>query len=119
MKKLFAIAAAAMTLALAAPASAAVTQNINVRQASIEQRIDMGLRTGRLTRHEAMDLRNDLRGIERLEMRYRRGGLNRAERADLDRRLDRLAFELTRELNDRQRAPTRTAHNDMHRAPHR
>ena len=106
MKKFLALAAAAATLAISAPASAAVWDhggqtNINARQAQLEQRIEFGARSGRLTRSEAFQLRADMRNIAFVEARYRRGGLNYAERADLDRRLDRVSFNLERQLNDR------------------
>lgn len=106
MKTILAVAAAAMTatLAFAAPASAQPWQNINQRQAQLDHRIDMGVRTGRLTRNEARSLRAEFNQIARLEHVYRRSnGLSMAERRDLDRRFDRLSFQLQAELNDRQR----------------
>ena len=106
MKNIIALAAAAaaVTMAFAAPASAVPYRggdNINVRQAELTQRIDFGQRSGRLTFQEARQLRDDMRNINFLEARYRRGGLNFGERQDLDRRLDRVNFELQRQLNDR------------------
>ncbi|MFZ5730395.1 MAG: hypothetical protein ACOY4G_13710, partial [Pseudomonadota bacterium] len=44
-----------------------------------------------LTRSEAYRLRAELQSIERLERRYRAGGLNRWEMADLDQRMDGLS----------------------------
>lgn len=103
MKKLILAAVALSTLAIAAPASAAPWQNINARQSMLDNRIDAGVRTGRLTRQEAMQLRTEFRQIAMLEARYRRSnGLNMAERRDLDRRFDRLSYELQHQLNDRQ-----------------
>ena len=106
MRKTLALAAAAIAaaLAFAAPASAtpyAPFDNINARQAQMSQQIDFGQRNGRLTFAEARGLRDQMRQIDYLESRYRRGGLNGFERADLDRRLDRVAFDLQREMNDR------------------
>jgi hypothetical protein len=102
---LVAVAAVAAMLSFASPASAAPFypgfDNINARQAQIAQQIDWGQRSGRLTFMEARDLRGEMRQIDFLEMRYRRDGLNFGERADLDRRLDRLSFEVQREMNDR------------------
>lgn len=103
MKTFIAMAIAAGTLAIAAPASAAPWQNINARQAQLDHRIDVGVRNGRLTRMEATRLRADFRAIANLEARYRRGGLNMSERRDLDRRFDRLNAQLVAQLNDRQR----------------
>jgi hypothetical protein len=105
MKK-FLIAASALTAALVGTASVASaapydgrgvrevayqSASINQRQREIAFRIDQGQRNGGLTVREARMLRDDLRGVERLEYRYRRDGLSRWEVADLDRRLDVLS----------------------------
>lgn len=74
--------------------------NINQRQARLEQRIDQGVRSGRLTRREAMSLRTEFRNVARLESRYRANGLSARERADLDRRFDALSARLRWERND-------------------
>ncbi len=78
-------------------------QNINARQARIENRINQGIRSGALTRPEAARLRNEFREISRLENRYRasRPGLTMAERRDLDRRFDALERRIRIEKNDR------------------
>ncbi|MES1156281.1 MAG: hypothetical protein ABUL73_00755 [Alphaproteobacteria bacterium] len=96
-----ALAAVTATLGMAAPASASPFDNINARQAQLSQQVDFGQRSGRLTFSEARGLRTDLRQIDFLEARYNRGGLNFQERADLNRRLDQVQFNLQRELNDR------------------
>ena len=90
-------------------ASAQSWQNINQRQAKIEQRIDQGVRSGALTRREATNLRAEFRGISRLERQYRqsRPGLTNAERRDLDRRFDALARQVRWEKHDRQDRPNR------------
>jgi hypothetical protein len=75
--------------------------NINARQAQLNQRIEAGLRRGTLTANETQHLRIEARAIASVEQRYRRGGLNWNERADLDRRLDRLEMRLVRESRDR------------------
>lgn len=104
MKKTLLLAAAAATLALSAPAASAQAgwQPINARQANLEQRIDMGVRNGSLTRNEAVQLRSEYNGIARLEAQYRRNGLSRAEMADLDRRFDALSQRIRYERHDRQ-----------------
>jgi len=103
MKKFLAIAVAAGALAVAAPASAQSWQNINQRQANLDARIDAGVRTGDLTRQEAVRLRSEFRDIARLEARYRASyGLSLAERRDLDRRFDALSARVRFERNDRQ-----------------
>ena len=78
-------------------------QSINQRQRTLDNRIDTGLNSGRLTRNEATQLRAEFRQIAALETNYRRNGLSTNERRDLDRRFDRLSAELTAQLNDLQR----------------
>ncbi len=79
-------------------------QNINQRQRNLDRRIDMGVRNGTLTRAEAVRLRAEFRQLARLEARYRRtgSGLNGWERADLDRRFDRLSAQIRWERRDQQ-----------------
>lgn len=102
MKKLLAMAVAASALAVAAPASAQSWQSINQRQANLDQRIDVGVRNGSLTRVEASRLRDEFRDLARLESRYRATyGLSVAERRDLDRRFDALSARIRYERNDR------------------
>ena len=73
----------------------------NDRVARLDQRIDVGIRSGGLNRNEAWRLKGDLRETARLESRYRRGGLNGWERADLDRRYDRISAQIRYERRDR------------------
>jgi len=86
-------------------------QNINARQARIEAKINQGIRSGAISRREAVQLRAQFRSIANLEARYRasRPGLTLAERKDLDRRFDALERSIRVQKNDR---------ND-HRGPHR
>lgn len=103
MKKLLAMAVAASALAVAAPASAQSWQSINQRQANLDQRIDVGVRNGSLTRREATNLRAEFRDLARLEARYRSTyGLSVAERRDLDRRFDALSARIRYERHDNQ-----------------
>lgn len=76
-------------------------QNINQRQAQLDRRIDQGVRNGSLSRREAVALRTDFRNLARLEATYRRNGLSRWERADLDQRFDRLEARVRYERHDR------------------
>ncbi|CAN5221520.1 hypothetical protein BH09PSE1_BH09PSE1_18200 [soil metagenome] len=76
-------------------------QSINQRQAQLDRRIDQGVRNGSLSRREATRLRGEFNGIARLEASYRRGGLSGWERADLDRRFDRLSASIRAERWDR------------------
>ena len=73
------------------------------RVARLDQRIDIGIRSGSLTRNEAWRLKGDLRETARLQARYSRGGLNGWERADLDRRFDRISAQIRYERHDRDR----------------
>ncbi len=103
MKKFLAMAVAASALAVAAPASAQSWQSINQRQANIDARIDAGIRSGDLTRNEAIRLRSEFNDLARLEARYRSSnGLSTAERRDLDLRFDRLSAQVRYERYDRQ-----------------
>jgi len=74
---------------------------INQRQERLETRIEQGMRRGGLTMSEARRLRAEFRQIAQLEARYRRGGLSRWERADLDHRFDRLEAQIRFERRDR------------------
>jgi len=77
--------------------------SINRRQAQLDQRIETGYRSGRLTAREATRLRAEFNALERLEGRYRVNGLSGRERADLDARFDRLAAQIRVEAHDHQR----------------
>lgn len=106
MKKIAMLIAGLGIAAATIPAASAQQggwQGINQRQAQLDQRIDRGVRSGQLNRREAERLRSEFRGISNLEHRYRRsgGGLNMAERRDLDRRFDALSRKIRWERNDR------------------
>jgi hypothetical protein len=75
--------------------------NLNERQEQLNRRIEIGARRGLITRREAADLREQSYEIARIEARYRYDGLNGWERADLDRRFDRLETRIAREIHDR------------------
>jgi hypothetical protein len=105
MKKFLLMAAAVSALGFAAPAAAQSYngwQSINQRQAQLDQRIDVGVRNGSLTRNEASQLRDEFRDIERLEARYRSNGLSQWERNDLDARFDRLSAQIRHQRHDSQ-----------------
>lgn len=102
MKKLTMILAG-LGVAVAALPTAAIAQpwqSINQRQARLDARIDQGVRTGQLSRREAVRLRTEFRGLVSLEARYRRGGLSQWERNDLNNRFDRLSRQIRYERND-------------------
>lgn len=75
--------------------------NLNQRQEQLNTRIELGIRNGSLSRSEARQLRREANDIARLEARYRIGGLSGWERADLDRRFDRLDAQVRHDRHDR------------------
>lgn len=101
MKKIILSITAVTALAAVALPAVASAQSINERQERLERRIEQGQRTGALTRNEAYRLRGELHETARLEYRYRRGGLSGWERADLDRRFDRISTQIRIERRDR------------------
>lgn len=76
--------------------------SINARQANQFARIQQGVRSGALTRAEAARLKSQFYALNRLEQRYRIGGLSTWERRDLDKRFDGLARRIYVQKNDRQ-----------------
>lgn len=105
MKRTLVAFAALGLAAAAAPAFAQGWAPISAREANLDRRIDRGLRDGSLTDREASRLRGEFRDILRLETRYREtGGLQNWERADLDRRFDRLSAEIRDQRHDAQNA---------------
>lgn len=106
MKKLTVLLAGLGMAAATLPsvASAAPWTNITQRQATLNARIDQGLRTGALTRPEAYRLKSQLRDVVGLEYRYARSGgrIDNRERADLDRRYNAISAQVRFEKHDRQ-----------------
>jgi hypothetical protein len=78
--------------------------SFNQRQVWLNQRIDAGLRNGRLTRPEANRLRTEFDAVARLEASYRASGrgIDPRERADLNRRFDEMVRRFRLESIDRQ-----------------
>ena len=112
MKKILLSIAAVSAVAAATVPAAAMAQSyrhegrggVDIgrdRVAQLDQRIDVGIRSGGLTRNEASRLKGELRQTARLEYRYRSGGLSGWERADLDRRFDRISSQIRYERHDR------------------
>lgn len=75
-------------------------QSISQRKYQLDRRIDVGLRNGSLSRREGTRLRAELNQLVRLEASYQRGGFSARERAELDRRYDRLAAQVRAERRD-------------------
>jgi hypothetical protein len=94
-------ATAAALVSVSAAASAAPYQPLAQRTAMLEQKINQGARNGALTRSEVDSLRVGLARIRLIEAQYRRGGINRFEQQDLDRRFANLARHVRVERNDR------------------
>jgi hypothetical protein len=75
--------------------------NINQAQAKLEQRINAGVRSGRLTRSEAFNLRTKMRRLNSLEAQFRSSGnLSFRERARLNGELSRISNDINIQLND-------------------
>jgi hypothetical protein len=107
MKRVFlSLMTAAAITAASAPAFAqsgrfSDWQPLSVRQAVIDQRIDQGIRSGQLSRREAMGLRNEYRSLLRLEARYKSDGrLSPFERNDLQHRYDILSDRVRFDKHD-------------------
>ena len=80
-------------------------QNISNRKYQLDRRIDRGEHNGQLSRREATRLRYELNALVHLERSYLRGGLSYRERAELDRRYDRLSMQVRAERRDRDNRP--------------
>ncbi len=74
---------------------------ISDRDRQIQARINIGLRNRTLSPQEASRLRDQFHDLLRVEAQYMRGGINRFERRDLDRRYDQLNYRITAEVRDR------------------
>jgi hypothetical protein len=96
-KIIFIALAATSAIAAAAPASAQSggyggygQGNVEVRADQLQMRLQAGVRSGAITRAEAMPLREQLRQLSRLEILYARDGISGRERADLQLRINNL-----------------------------
>lgn len=79
-------------------------RNYNATQSALRQRIDFGLKSGKLTRIEADRLIRDEQRIADLEaqLRFSGGRLSYSEERRLLNELDNLSRSITKELNDHQ-----------------
>jgi hypothetical protein len=107
MKKILTGMVALSTLAAAAPAAAQygntypqggygqngygnaaqANGNLSARIGQLQARIEAGVRSGAISRGEAMSLRQQLRQLVQLERRYGVNGISGQERADLQQRI--------------------------------
>lgn len=62
--------------------------NAQIRSDQLQMQLQAGIRSGAITRSEAMPLREQLRQLTRLEMLYARDGISGRERADLQQRIN-------------------------------
>lgn len=69
-------------------------RDLHYRAQVLSQHIDRLAWSGGIHRLEARDLAREMNQYQRLEYRYARNGLSRAEYRDLDRRLDRIQYQL-------------------------
>ncbi|ESQ79903.1 hypothetical protein [Asticcacaulis sp. YBE204] len=76
---------------------------VDARIDRLEDRLDQGRRSGRLSRAEFVRLNSELNGIDNLSRQYERSGrgIDSREMANLDYRLDRFETKLRWERNDR------------------
>jgi hypothetical protein len=91
----------------AAPAYSPAVQAYAARKDAIERRVDRAVQQRRLDIRAAREFKNELISISRQERDFARGGFSRQERAQLDRRLDRLESRVDREIRDDRRGPGR------------
>ena len=70
--------------------------DLHYRARALSQHIDRLAWSGGVSRFEARRLLRVLNQYQRLEHRYARNGLSRAEHRDLDRRLDRIQWQVQR-----------------------
>ena len=75
---------------------------INGTQLRLQNQINAGVASGRLTKAEAQQLQSRMNEISAIEAKYRRsrGQLGPSERKDLEAKLNRLENAITRQMND-------------------
>lgn len=71
----------------------------------LDQRINRGAQEGTLDRGDVRSLRRELSGLEQMENRYRRQGMQGWQMADLDKRFDTLASRIQYERTDGDNGP--------------
>lgn len=102
----FLISAAVLSASLAAAAPATAAQNYrggdNIKQQldQIEDRIERAEQRRAISHREAQQLDNRVDRLEDLYDRYRRNGLTRNERQDLQQRINSLRQQIRFERND-------------------
>ena len=95
MNKILFALTATTALAAGAPAAAQYARgNVDARVDQLQTQLQAGVRSGAISRAEAMPLRDQLRQLNRLERQYSSGGLSGRERADLQRRTNSLRQQM-------------------------
>jgi len=95
MKKIMMTMAAVSALAMAGPVTAQnATGNFDVRINQLQTNLQAGVQSGRITRREAVPLREQLRQLSQLERQYSRNGLSRGERDQLQQRIQTLRQQI-------------------------
>lgn len=100
---------AAAALAVSAPAMAQShggwhnDGGIGQRQAQLEQRVQRMAANGIINRGEYRNFQRQFEHVSRLERDYRRDGLNRWERRELNAQLDRIQNQIRYERADNRR----------------
>ena len=91
MNKIIIALAATTAFAGGAPAAAQYgAGNSQIRSDQLQLQLQAGVRSGAISRAEAMPLRDQLTQLTRLERLYARDGINGRERADLQHRINTL-----------------------------
>ena len=83
---------------------------VNKRQHHQKERIQQGVKSGELTKHEAKELRNEHRDIHQLEQTYKSDGtLTKTERKDLQQQLNQSSHDIYQQKHDGQSRPGRAS----------
>lgn len=102
MKKLLTAMTAACALAAAAPAAAQyANSNFQARIQQLQTEIQTGVQAGTIRRDDARTLRGHLRVLRQTERTYALGGFTRAERQDLQNRIQNLRQQIRYAANVR------------------
>ncbi len=79
---------------------------VNARQANQRERVQQGVKSGELTRHEARKVVEGQRDIRQLERAYKSDGkLTARERADLHHEQNQASRAIYRQKHDKQSRP--------------
>ena len=113
MMKMMTIGIAFLFLALAAAAWAGPPDQIRGKMDNLQQRIDEGVKSGKLTGQEAKGVQNQLNSIRRGFDNAVKNGLSDREAKHFNQRLDTLSKEVYKEKHDRE--DTRSAGRIDHR----